>query len=66
MQSILESLPNHPQTLMILASIRHMIASARRGEQLLRQAIEANPDYLLARCNLARALILQGDLEAAQ
>ncbi|MCF8005400.1 MAG: tetratricopeptide repeat protein [Chromatiaceae bacterium] len=65
LQPILESFPDHPQTLMILASIRHMARRRAEAEQLLRQAIEANPDYLLARCNLARALIMRGDLEAA-
>ncbi|WP_200236374.1 tetratricopeptide repeat protein [Lamprobacter modestohalophilus] len=65
LQSILASFPNHPQTLLMLASIRHMARRRTEAEQLLRQAIEANPDYLLARCNLARALIMRGDLEAA-
>ncbi|MBK1616903.1 hypothetical protein CKO42_00225 [Lamprobacter modestohalophilus] len=65
LQSILASFPNHPQTLLMLASIRHIARRRAEAEQLLRQIIEANPDYLLARCNLARALIMRGDLEAA-
>ncbi len=65
LQSILESFPNHPQTLLMLASIRHIMRRRAEAEQLLRQAIEANPNYLLARCNLARGLIMRGDLDAA-
>lgn len=65
LQSILASFPNHPQTLLMLASIRHMARRRTEAEQLLRQIIKANPNYLLARCNLARALIMRGELEAA-
>jgi len=65
LQSILASFPNHPQTLLMLASIRNMARRRAEAERLLQQAIEANPDYLLARCNLARAFIMRGDLEAA-
>jgi tetratricopeptide (TPR) repeat protein len=65
LQPVLEASPDQPQALMMLASIRHLAGRRGEAERLLRQAIEANPDYLLARCNLARALILRGDLDAA-
>lgn len=55
LQPVLKVSPDQPQALMMLASIRHLAGRRDEAERLLRQAIEANPDYLLARCNLARA-----------
>ena len=65
-QAILARVPDHPRTLGNLATIRERQGRRQDCLETLRRAIAIRPDYLLARCNLAALLVLDGEIEDAK
>ncbi len=65
LRALSKQVPDHPLTLCNLAAIRHKRGHSDEAKSLLRHAIEADGDYLFARCTLANLLIFDGDLDAA-
>jgi len=63
---VLEGAPGHPVATGNLAVLREMQGRREEVRPLLRQVVAEHPDYLHARCNLARFLIMDGELEEAQ
>ncbi len=65
LNAILERVPGHRIALGNLSGIRASQGRAQECREILRQTIAANPDYLIARCNLAALSIEDGDLDQA-
>jgi len=63
--AILEQVPNHPTATGNLAALCMQQGRNQQGRELLERTVATHPDYLPARGNLARLLILAGDLERA-
>jgi tetratricopeptide (TPR) repeat protein len=62
---ILKRVPGHRIALGNLAAIRASQGRPQEAREILRQTIAANPDYLIARCNLAVLCIEDGELDQA-
>ena len=62
---ILERVPGHRIAMGNLAGIRASQGRPQECRELLRQTVAANPDYLIARCNLAVLSIEDGHLDEA-
>lgn len=62
---ILARFPHYRRALANLASVRAQQGRDDECRALLRQAIEANPDYVFGRCYLANLLIEEGKLDDA-
>jgi predicted Zn-dependent protease len=63
---LLEHVPGQPVATGNLAALRQMQGRDEEVRQLFRQLASEHPDYLYGRCNLARLLIVGGQLEEAQ
>ena len=66
LKRLLERVPGHPIATSNLAALRQMQGRHKEVWPLLRQVAVEHPDYLYGRCNLARLLILKGELEEAE
>ncbi len=58
--------PQDPRILNYLGFANRKAGRMELGMEFYRQALEAKPDYILARSYMGQALVQQGDLAAAQ
>jgi tetratricopeptide (TPR) repeat protein len=63
---ILERIPKHRVALANLAAVRSAQGRHEETLQLLREVVEAHPDYLFGRCSLAQVLIDEGEIDEAE
>jgi tetratricopeptide (TPR) repeat protein len=66
LRAILTRAPAQPAVLANLGGILDVAGRRREAKALLRQALDVDPDYLFARCTLARLLIDEGDVAGAE
>ena len=66
LSTILQRVPDHPMVLGNLAAVRAMQGRPEESRRLLREVVASHPDYLFARCNLAKTLIIEGAIDEAE
>ena len=64
--AILERAPDHPSASGNLAALYIQQGRKQQGRELLDRIVAVHPDYLVARCNLARQLIQERNFDRAE